>query len=170
MLWAQRSFQNHHQTFHDRCPEKIGPLPKKSDQWFTRTCPENMGLAPTCLHLIGQATHVWRQSACPYKDKMVVRLSHLYKFGNSYASKPFLYWDGPLTEILSALLWNCIGAKRKQWADWFDLTRWRPNWNVRALVNTGSRLLRGAYREKWRRQNGVASASDRSANYTKICS
>ena len=29
--------------------------------------------------------------------------------------------------------------------------RWRPNWNVRALVNTGSRLLRGAYREKWRR-------------------
>ena len=49
VLWAQRSFQNHHQTFHDRCPEKIGPLPKKSDHWFTRTCPENMGLAPTCL-------------------------------------------------------------------------------------------------------------------------
>ena len=47
VLWAQRSFQNHHQTFHDRCPEKIGPLPKKSDHWFTRTCPENMGLAPT---------------------------------------------------------------------------------------------------------------------------
>ena len=23
VLWAQRSFQNHHQTFHDRCPEKI---------------------------------------------------------------------------------------------------------------------------------------------------
>ena len=38
------------------------------------------------------------------------------------------------------------------------ITRWRPNWNVRALVNTCSRLLRGAYREKWRRQNGVASA------------
>ena len=49
VLWAQRSFQNHHQMFHDRCPEKIGPLPKKSDHWFTRTCPENMGLAPTCL-------------------------------------------------------------------------------------------------------------------------
>ena len=48
VLWAQRSFQNHHQMFHDRCPEKIGPLPKKSDHWFTRTCPENMGLAPTC--------------------------------------------------------------------------------------------------------------------------
>ena len=47
VLWAQRSFQIHHQTFHDRCPEKIGPLPKKSDHWFTRTCPENMGLAPT---------------------------------------------------------------------------------------------------------------------------
>ena len=50
------------------------------------------------------------------------------------------------------------------------LNRWRPSSNVRALVNTGSRLLRGAYREKWRRQNGVASAPDRSANYTKICS
>ena len=50
------------------------------------------------------------------------------------------------------------------------VTRWRPSSNVRALVNTGSRLLRGAYREKWRRQNGVASAPDRSANYTKICS
>ena len=48
VLWAQRSFQNHHQTFHDWCPEKIGPLPKKSDHWFTRTCPVNMGLAPTC--------------------------------------------------------------------------------------------------------------------------
>ena len=47
VLWAQRSFQNHHQTFHDRSPEKIGHLPKKSDHWFTRTCPENMGLTPT---------------------------------------------------------------------------------------------------------------------------
>ena len=44
-LWAQRSFQNHDQTFHDRWPEKIRPLPKKSDHWFTRTCPENI-LAP----------------------------------------------------------------------------------------------------------------------------
>ena len=50
------------------------------------------------------------------------------------------------------------------------VVRWRPSSNVRALVNTGSRLLRGAYREKWRRQNGVASAPDRSANYRKICS
>ena len=49
VLWAQRSFQIHHQTFHHRCPEKIGPLPKKSDHWFTRTCPENMGQAPTWL-------------------------------------------------------------------------------------------------------------------------
>ena len=49
VLWAQRSFQNHHQTFHDRCPEKIGPLPKKSDHWFTRTCPENIRPAPTWL-------------------------------------------------------------------------------------------------------------------------
>ena len=49
VLWAQRSFQNHHQTFHDRCPEKIGPLPKKSDHWFTRTCPENIRPAPTCI-------------------------------------------------------------------------------------------------------------------------
>ena len=37
-----------------------------------------------------------------------------------------------------------------------DIIRWRPNSNVRALVNTGSRLLRGAYWEKmaspkWRR-------------------
>ena len=47
VLWAQRSFQNHHQTFHDRCPEKIAPLPKKSDHWFTRTCPENIRPAPT---------------------------------------------------------------------------------------------------------------------------
>ena len=47
VLWAQRSFQNHHQMFHDRCPEKIGPLPKKSDHWFTRTCPENIRPAPT---------------------------------------------------------------------------------------------------------------------------
>ena len=47
VLRAQRSFQNHHQMFHDRHLEKIGPLPKKSDHWFTRTCPENMGLAPT---------------------------------------------------------------------------------------------------------------------------
>ena len=39
--WAQRSLQNHHQMFHNRCPEKIGPLPKKSDHWFSRTCPEN---------------------------------------------------------------------------------------------------------------------------------
>ena len=46
--WTQRSLQNHHQTFHDRCPAKIGPLPKKSDHWFTRTCPENIGLASTC--------------------------------------------------------------------------------------------------------------------------
>ena len=57
VLWAQRSFQNHHQTFHDRCPEKIGPLPKKSDHWFTRTCPENIRPAPTwlqlCKHLAG---------------------------------------------------------------------------------------------------------------------
>ena len=49
VLRAQRSFQNHHQTFHDRCPEKIGPLPKKSDHWFNRTCPENIRPAPTCL-------------------------------------------------------------------------------------------------------------------------
>ena len=49
VLWAQRSFQNHHQTFHDRCPEKIGPFPKKSDHWFTRTCPENIRPAPTWI-------------------------------------------------------------------------------------------------------------------------
>ena len=47
VFWAQRGFQNHHQTFHDRCPEKIGPLPKKSDHWSTRTCPENIRPAPT---------------------------------------------------------------------------------------------------------------------------
>ena len=29
VLWAQRSYQNHHQMLHDRCPEKIGPLLKK---------------------------------------------------------------------------------------------------------------------------------------------
>ena len=44
---AQRSFQNHHQTVHDRCPEKVGPLPKKIDYWLTRTRPENMGPAPS---------------------------------------------------------------------------------------------------------------------------
>ena len=49
VFWAQRGFQNHHQTFHDRCPEKIGPLPKKSDHWSTRTCPENIRPAPTWL-------------------------------------------------------------------------------------------------------------------------
>ena len=47
VLWAQRNFQIHHQTFHDRCPEKIGPLPEKSDHWFIQTFPENMGLTPT---------------------------------------------------------------------------------------------------------------------------
>ena len=47
VFWAQCSFQNRHQTFHDRCPEKIGPLPKKSDHWSTRTCPENIRPAPT---------------------------------------------------------------------------------------------------------------------------
>ena len=55
VLWAQRSFQNHHQTFHDRCPEKIGPLPKKSDHWFTRTCPENIRPAPTRLRPIAES-------------------------------------------------------------------------------------------------------------------
>ena len=53
--WAQRSLQNHHQTFHDRCPEKIGPLPKKSDHLFTQTFPENIGLASTCLGVPGIA-------------------------------------------------------------------------------------------------------------------
>ena len=47
VFWAQRSFQNHHQTFHERCPEKIRPLPKKLDRWSTRTCPENIRPAPT---------------------------------------------------------------------------------------------------------------------------
>ena len=51
VLWAQRSFQNHHQTFHDWCPEKMGPFPKKADHWFTRTCSENMGLAPTWWYI-----------------------------------------------------------------------------------------------------------------------
>ena len=32
--WAQRGLQNHHQTFHDRCPEKIGRLSKKSDHFY----------------------------------------------------------------------------------------------------------------------------------------
>ena len=50
------------------------------------------------------------------------------------------------------------------------VARWRPHWNVWALVITGSRLLRGAYREKWCRQNGVAPTPNRSANYAKICS
>ena len=49
VFWAQRGFQNHHQTFHDRCPEKIGPLPKKSDHWSTWTCPENIRPAPIWL-------------------------------------------------------------------------------------------------------------------------
>ena len=57
VFWTQRSFQNHHQTFHDRCPEKIGPLPKKSDHWSTRTCPENIRLAPTWLHSITISTN-----------------------------------------------------------------------------------------------------------------
>ena len=29
VFWAQRSFQNHHQTFHDRCPEKNRTSPEK---------------------------------------------------------------------------------------------------------------------------------------------
>ena len=65
VLWAQRSFQNHHQTFHDRCPEKIGPLPKKSDHWFTRTCPENIRPAPTWwTDQLSEFTHspnAWRE-------------------------------------------------------------------------------------------------------------
>ena len=43
------SFKNHHQTFHDRCLEKIGHLQKKSDHWCTQKSPENMSLAPTCF-------------------------------------------------------------------------------------------------------------------------
>ena len=58
VLWAQRSFQNHHQTFHNRCREKIGPLPKKLDHWFTRTCPENMGLAPTWSSQFNRIIHL----------------------------------------------------------------------------------------------------------------
>ena len=45
VVFDQRSLQNHHQAFHDRCLEKVGPLPKKSDHWFTWTCPENVRLA-----------------------------------------------------------------------------------------------------------------------------
>ena len=41
---------------------------------------------------------------------------------------------------------------------------------ARAGVITGSRLLQGAYREKWHCQNGVAPAPNGSANCTKICS
>ena len=70
VFWAQRGFQNHHQTFHDRCPEKIGPLPKKSDHWSTRTCPENIRPAPTCsrsaLRFIGHDF----TSAASFVDRM----------------------------------------------------------------------------------------------------
>ena len=34
MSWTQRSLQNHHQMFQDRCPEKIEPLPKKIGPLF----------------------------------------------------------------------------------------------------------------------------------------
>ena len=63
VFWAQRSFQNHHQTFHDRCPEKIGPLPKKSDHWSTRTCPENIRPAPTWLKRINCVIHTYQVGA-----------------------------------------------------------------------------------------------------------
>ena len=59
VFWAQRGFQNHHQTFHDRCPEKIGPLPKKSDHWSTRTCPENIRPAPTWFCLVFRSRPNW---------------------------------------------------------------------------------------------------------------
>ena len=64
VLWAQRSFQNHHQTFHDRCPEKIGPLRKKSDHWFTRTCPQNIRPAPTCAQVAAPLDCVPVQQFC----------------------------------------------------------------------------------------------------------
>ena len=67
VFWAQRSFQNHHQTFHDRCPEKIGPLPKKSDHWSTRTCPENIRPAPTWTHA-SQISERAKNSKSKYKS------------------------------------------------------------------------------------------------------
>ena len=51
VLWAQCSFQNHHQTFHDRCPEKIRPLLKKSDK--SRKYGTGPNLLDLNLNLIG---------------------------------------------------------------------------------------------------------------------
>ena len=56
VLWAQCSFQNHHQTFHDRCPEKIGPLPKKSDHWFHSDMSRKYGTGPD-LHTTAYIFH-----------------------------------------------------------------------------------------------------------------
>ena len=68
VLWAQHTLQNHHQTFHDRCLEKIGPLPKKSDHWFTRTCPGNMGLASICLLLWAWTTVASNHLQGPHRE------------------------------------------------------------------------------------------------------
>ena len=50
VLWAQRSFQNHHQTFHNRCPEKIGPLPKKIGPLFHADMSGKYGTGPNLLN------------------------------------------------------------------------------------------------------------------------
>ena len=56
------------------------------------------------------------------------------------------WFQGRSSYLFEDLGWQGLAELRR-----VAVGRWRPNWNVRALVNTGSRLLRGAYREKWRR-------------------
>ena len=92
VLWAQRSFQNHHQTFHDRCPEKIGPLPKKLDHWFTRTCPENIRPAPTWCGWLCRCTS-WRKSWLT--STSVHGRSEL---STMWMSRPLTHWDMGLWE------------------------------------------------------------------------
>ena len=50
VLWAQRGFQNHYQTFHDRCPKKIGPL--ESSEKIRLVHPDMSGKYGTGLNLV----------------------------------------------------------------------------------------------------------------------
>ena len=105
VFWAQRGFQNHHQTFHDRCPEKIGPLPKKSDHWSTRTCPENIRPAPTCIFETIPWNHVNTVWAAAPGDTSLVSVSRdcfsMYRYSRCMRHKDqcmfTLHWSVSLS-------------------------------------------------------------------------
>ena len=146
MFWAQRSFQNHHQTFHDRCPEKIGPLPKKSDHWSTRTCPENIRPAPTWLTHCG----LWR-SRRRFTHSVVVVVAHsrqcsviccMHSAGN--VTSPLcctceLIRDAHCLISSRAVAWPDGG--RRTYDDSTTIIYWLIYWRVReSMITSGVRF------------------------------